>query len=378
MNQPPIPFNRPSITGRELEYVEQAVASGHLSGDGTFSKRCHELLSEAHDGSTVLLTPSCTAALEMCALLLQLEPGDEVLVPSFAFVTTANAFAMFGAKPVFCDVDPVTLNLDPDDVERKITARSRAMVALHYGGVACEMQRLSQLASRHGLELFEDNAHGLFGRCHGQPLGTFGSLSTLSFHETKNFGCGEGGALVVNRADWRDRAEILREKGTNRSRFFRGQVDKYTWVDLGSSYLPSELQAAFLFAQLEQHDVIQARRLEVWDRYADELGSWAAAREVQLPQVSPHCAHTAHLFQLLLPSLAERQRFIAHLGERGVQAVFHYQPLHLSDMGQRYGGQPGDCPVTEDVADRLVRLPLFYDLHEEEILRVLEAVRSFE
>lgn len=377
MTRPILPFNRPSVVGRELEHVETASRSGHLSGDGPYGRRCQELLSAHHRGATVLLTPSCTAALEMSALLLRLQPGDEVLVPSFAFVTTANAYAMFGARPVFCDIRPDTLNLDPDDVERKLNERTKAIVALHYGGVGCEMEPLQELADRHQLILLEDNAHGLFGRYRGQELGTFGAASTLSFHETKNFGCGEGGALVINRADWVERAEVLREKGTNRSRFFRGQVDKYSWVDLGSSYLPSELQAAFLLGQLEERTKVQARRQQIWQRYADELGAWSEAQGVALPTVPTPCEATAHVFQLLMPSLDARQRFIAHLKERGVMAVFHYQPLHRSVMGRRFGADPEDCPVSTDLADRLVRLPLFFDLEPEEQDLVIEAVHSF-
>ena len=373
-----IPFNRSAIVGREFELLEAAVAGGYLAGDGRFGKECGELLRESLDVASVLLTPSCTAALELAALLLRLQPGDEVIVPSFAFVTTASAFALFGAKPVFVDVDAATMNLDVGQVEARITPRTRAVVALHYGGVGCAMSELGELAETHGLEIVEDNAHGLFGRYRGQLLGTFGSVATQSFHETKNFSCGEGGALVINREGLVERAEILREKGTNRARFLRGQVDKYTWVDLGSSYLPSELQAAFLRAQLESRDLVQRKRNAHWHRYATELKAWAEHEGISMPLVPEDCEHTAHVFQLVLPSLEERQRFIAHMAEHRILVVFHYQPLHLSDVGRAFGGQAGDCPVSERLGDCLIRLPLFYDLSDEELDRVIEAATSFQ
>ncbi len=373
-----IPFNRLSAVGNEMAYLEAAITTCRLSGDGDFSSRCSDLMAHALGAPRVFLTPSCSAALELAALLLRLEPGDEVIVPSFAFVTTASAFALFGARPVFVDVCAKTLNLDMDAVGRSVTGKTRAVVALHYGGVACDMDRLAELAKRHDFEIIEDNAHGLFGSYRGQLLGTFGSVATQSFHETKNFGCGEGGAIIVNREDWIQRTEILREKGTDRSRFFRGQVDKYTWVDLGSSYLPSELQAAFLLGQLEQRHRVQQRRAQIWDRYFAELSGWASLKGVQLPHTPEGCEATAHLFFLVLPSLDERQRFISHLGERDILTVFHYQALHLSDVGRRFGGRSGDCPVAERAGDCLVRLPLFYSLSDDEVGRVIEAVQSFD
>jgi dTDP-4-amino-4,6-dideoxygalactose transaminase len=372
-----IPFNRPTFQGREQDYLAQAIANGHISGDGPFTRRCRELLEAALGVPRVLLTTSCTHALEMSALLLGLQPGDEVIVPSFTFVSTVNAFVLHGARPVFLDIRPDTLNLDEGLLEAAITPKTRAVVPVHYAGVGCEMDAINALAARHGVAVVEDNAHGLCGAYHGRPLGTFGRLATLSFHETKNFSCGEGGALLINDPDLIERAEIIREKGTNRSRFFRGQVDKYTWVDLGSSYLPSDLLAAILAAQLEMRDTIQAQRRRVWETYHAGLADWAAARGVRLPVVPAHCAQAFHMFYLLLPSLDMRTALIAHLKARGIQAVFHYLPLHLSDMGRQFGGRPGDCPVTEDVSDRLLRLPFFNTLSADELARVVDAVREF-
>jgi dTDP-4-amino-4,6-dideoxygalactose transaminase len=373
----PIPFNKPAMTGRELEYMQQALANGHISGDGAFSRRCHEALQAESGAARVLLTTSCTHALEMAALLLDLRPGDEVICPAFTFVSTVNAVALRGARPVFVDIRADTLNLDERLVEAAITPRTRAILVVHYAGVACEMDAIVALARRHGLAVVEDNAHGLFGRYRGRPLGSFGALSTLSFHETKNLTCGEGGALVINDPGMVERAEILREKGTNRARFFRGQVDKYTWVDVGSSYLPSDLLAAYLWAQLEAKGRIQARRQAIWARYAAALAPWAAAAGVRLPVVPAHCEHPAHLFYLLLPSLEARQALIAHLKARQILAVFHYQPLHLSEMGVALGGRPGQCPVTEEVADRLVRLPFYLSLDDADQARVIDGVTAF-
>jgi dTDP-4-amino-4,6-dideoxygalactose transaminase len=372
-----IPFNRATLTGAELQYITDAVARAHLAGDGEFTRRCSEVLQQQQGGVRVLLTSSCTHALEMCALLLRLEPGDEVIVPSFSFVSTVNAFVLRGATPVFADVRPDTLNIDERILDSLITPRTRAIVVLHYAGVGCELDAIVTMASRHGVALVEDNAHGLFARYRGQPLGSFGALSTLSFHETKNLTCGEGGALQINDPQFVERAEILRAKGTNRARFLRGQVDKYTWVDLGSSYLPSEISAAFLFAQLERSQEIQHRRRQLWGRYAGELAGWASARGVRLPIVPPHCDHPSHIFYLLMPDLDARQRLIAHLADRGVNAVFHYQPLHLSDMGLARGGRRGACPVTEAICDQLVRLPLYHSLSDEEQAHVIAAVRAF-
>jgi dTDP-4-amino-4,6-dideoxygalactose transaminase len=372
-----IPFNKAELTGNELRYIEEAVTGGHLSGDGPFTRRCNELLARVLGVPKVLLTTSCTHALEMCALLLQLEPGDEVIVPSFSFVTTVNAFVMHGARPVFVDIRPDTLNIDEERIAERITPRTKAIVVLHYAGVGCEMEPILALAERAGVPVIEDNAHGLFGRYRGRNLGTFGSLATQSFHETKNLTCGEGGALVINRAEWVSRAEILREKGTDRSRFFRGQVDKYTWVDVGSSYLPSEILAAFLWAQLEGREALQSRRARIWNRYREELAEWCEENGTTMPVVPAHCEQPWHAFYLILPSLRARQALIEHLKERGILAVFHYLPLHLSEMGQRWGGRPGDCPRTEDLSDRLLRLPLFSSLGADEQGDVIEAIRGF-
>jgi dTDP-4-amino-4,6-dideoxygalactose transaminase len=371
-----IPFNKPHLTGREHAYMAEAVADGHISGDGGFTRRCHTLLERSLGVPKALLTTSCTHALEMAAILLDIKPGDEVIVPSFTFVSTVNAFILRGAKPVFCDVRPDTLNMDERLLPDLITSQTRAIVPVHYGGVGCEMDTIMDLAEQKGIAVVEDNAHGLFGAYRGKKLGTFGCLATQSFHETKNLHCGEGGALLVNDPALVERAEIIREKGTNRSRFFRGQVDKYTWVDLGSSYLPSDLLAAFLLAQLEHIEDIQASRRRLWEYYNTNLADWAEARGVQLPHIPPHCDQAYHLFYLLMPSLDDRQRLIAGLKERGILSVFHYLPLHISPMGERFGGRPGDCPVTESISDRLVRLPFYNDLTEADQERVVAAIRE--
>ncbi len=373
-----IPFNKPTLCGKEMTYISQALARGHISGDGFFTKRCRALLEEALGVSHVLLTTSCTHALEMAAILLEIEPGDEVVVPSFTFVSTVNAFVLRGAHPVFADVRPDTLNLDEGKLEALVTPRTKAIVPVHYAGVACEMDAIREIARRHGVTVVEDNAHGLFAKYKGRYLGTMGALATQSFHETKNFSCGEGGALLINDPAYKERAEIVREKGTNRSRFFRGQVDKYTWVDVGSSYLPSDMLAAFLYAQLEAREAIQARRREIWERYATGLNDWAEHNDVRLPHVPAHCEQSYHMFYILLPSLETRQEFIAYLKEWGILSVFHYLPLHLSAMGKQFGGQEGDCPVTEEVSDRLLRLPFYNDLAEEEQHEVITIIRRFE
>jgi dTDP-4-amino-4,6-dideoxygalactose transaminase len=373
-----IPFNRPCLTGSEMTYISQAIQSGHASGDGAYTKKCHALLEQALGVPKVLLTTSCTHALEMSALLLDIRPGDEVIVPDFAFVTTVNGFVLRGARPVFADIRADTLNLDETRLEALITPRTKAIVPIHYAGVGCEVDTIMDIAQRHGVPVVEDNAHGLFGKYKGRYLGTFGSLATQSFHETKNFHCGEGGALLINDMQYAERAEIIREKGTNRSRFFRGQVDKYTWVDVGSSYLPSDMLAAFLLAQLEARASIQAKRQRIWEQYNTELQVWAHTHQVQMPCVPSYCEQTYHMFYLLLPSLNVRQALIAHLKSRDILSVFHYLPLHLSDMGRQLGGKPGDCPVTEDLSDRLLRLPFYNDLTENDQATVIEAIQSFD
>ena len=372
-----IPFNRPALVGAEAQYINEALRSGHLSGDGSFSRRCHELLESTLGVRKALLTTSCTDALEMAALLLDMKPADEVIVPSFTFVSTANAFVLRGARPVFADIRPDTLNIDETKLPSLITPRTRAIVVVHYAGVGCEMDAIEAVANQHGVAVVEDNAHGLFGRYRGRWLGTFGALATQSFHETKNVTCGEGGALLINEPSFIERAEILREKGTNRSRFFRGQVDKYSWVDVGSSFLLSDLQAAFLAAQLERWQDIQRRREHIWTAYARGLSDWAREHGVGLPIVPEDCEQAFHMFYLVMPSLAMRQALIAHLKARDIMAVFHYLPLHLSDMGRRFGGRPGACPVTEDISDRLVRLPFFYDLGGTDQERIISATLDF-
>ncbi|MCK6539908.1 MAG: dTDP-4-amino-4,6-dideoxygalactose transaminase [Anaerolineales bacterium] len=373
----PIPFNRPTTVGKEIEYVQQALQNSHISGDGQFTKKAHALLEETIGVPKVLLTTSCTHALEMSALLLDLKEGDEVIVPSFTFVSTINAFVLRNAKPVFADVRPDTLNIDESKLEALITPRTRAIVVVHYAGVGCEMDAILEIANRHGIPVVEDNAHGLFGKYKGKQLGTFGVMATQSFHETKNFTSGEGGALLINDPKYIEDAEILREKGTNRSRFFRGQVDKYTWVNIGSSYLPSDMLAAFLLAQLEEREQIQARRRQIWETYYTELGAWAEENHVRMPFVPAHCEQTYHMFYMLFPNLEKRQAAIAHLKERSIQAVFHYLPLHLSPMGEKYAGKEGDCPVTEQISDQLLRLPFYTNLTEEDQARVIEALKEF-
>lgn len=372
-----IPFNRPYVAGATFDRIREAVDNLHLSGDGPLTRRCQELIEGELGVPRALLTTSCTHALELAALLLDIEPGDEVIVPSFTFVSTANAFVLRGARPVFVDVRPDTLNIDETRIEQAITPRTRAAVVMHYAGIGCEMEVIGEIASRRELALVEDNAHGLLGRYDGKPLGGFGRCATLSFHETKNFSCGEGGALLLNDPADAARAEILREKGTDRSRFFRGEVDKYSWVDLGSSYVPSEILAAVLLAQLEMRVAIQEQRGRLWQTYHEQLAAWAGEHEVQLPAVPERCENPYHLFYLVLGSLAQRDALIEHLGRRGIHAVFHYVPLHLSEMGRRLAAAPAVCPVTERVSDGLVRLPFYNELTESDQARVIEAVRSF-
>ena len=378
MNTYPIPFNRPSIVGKELYYISQAIHNGYSAGDGAFTKKCNTFLEDALGLPKALLTTSCTHALELAALLLDIQPGDEVIVPSFTFVSTPNAFVLRGAKPVFVDIRPDTLNMDETQLEHLITPRTKAIVPVHYAGVGCEMDVICQIASKQNIAVVEDNAHGLFGKFKGKFLGTFGTFAAQSFHETKNFTCGEGGALLINDPKYIERAEIIREKGTNRSRFFRGQVDKYTWVDVGSSYLPSDLLAAFLYAQLQARDEIQNKRQEIWECYYNRLQPWAEKFAVGLPVIPSYCEQSYHMFYLLLPDIETRQNLIDHLKERGILSVFHYLPLHLSNMGRQFGGSEGDCPVTEDISDRLLRLPFYNDLSEDDQEMVIEAIYEFE
>ena len=372
-----VDFNRPITVGNEFEYMRQAIENVHISGDGPFTKKCHEFLEHELGVPKALLTTSCTHALEMSAILLDIQPGDEVIIPDFTFVSTVNSFVLRGATPRFIDVRPDTLNLDESKLEALITPRTKAIVPVHYAGVGCEMNSIMEIANRHNIAVVEDNAHGLFGKYKGRYLGTFGSMASQSFHETKNFTSGEGGALLINDETLIERAEIIREKGTNRSRFFQGQVDKYTWVDMGSSYLPSDMLAAFLFAQFEQREKIQLHRKQVWEIYAAGLKDWAAAHNVRLPYIPVHCEQSYHMFYLLLPTLDLRQKLISYLRERGIYSVFHYLPLHLSDMGQKFGGREGDCPVTECVSDQLIRLPFHNALTSNEQEIVIESIREF-
>jgi dTDP-4-amino-4,6-dideoxygalactose transaminase len=372
-----VDFNRPVPLGNEYEYIRQAIESGHISGDGSFTKKCHAFLENELGVNKALLTTSCTHALEMSAILLDINPGDEVIIPDFTFVSTVNAFVLRGAQPIFLDIRADTLNLDESKLEAAITPRTRAIVPVHYAGVGCEMDSIMAIAKRHKIAVVEDNAHGLFGKYKGKYLGTFGALATQSFHETKNFTSGEGGALLINDPFLAERAEIVREKGTNRSRFFRGQVDKYTWVDIGSSYLPSDILAAFLFAQFEQREKIQTHRKNIWEMYHTALKDWAEKHGVQLPHIPEDREQAYHMFYMLLPNLDLRQKFIMFLRERGIYSVFHYLPLHLSDMGQSFGGNAGDCPVTERVSDQLVRLPYHNLLTNSDQEQVIDAILDF-
>jgi dTDP-4-amino-4,6-dideoxygalactose transaminase len=372
-----ISFNSPELMGREFEYMREAAERRHLSGNGYFTKLCEDRLRQELGAEKILLTTSCTAALEMTAILLNIQPGDEVIVPSFTFVSGANAFVLRGAKPIFVDIRPDTLNINEALIEERISSRTKAIVIVHYAGVACEMEPLLAISKKHGIPIVEDNAHGLFGKYRGRALGSFGTFATQSFHETKNFFCGEGGALVVNEPSFVERAEILWEKGTNRKKFFAGLVDKYTWVDIGSSFLLSDLLAAFLFAQFEEADQIQSLRRGVWQYYYDCLQPRAPALGITLPQVPPDCDHAAHLFHILLPSQAVRDNLITYLRSRGIGSAFHYIPLHLSPMGRQFGYREGDCPVTEDVSGRLLRLPFYNRLARENQERVTSAISEF-
>jgi dTDP-4-amino-4,6-dideoxygalactose transaminase len=371
-----IPFNRPHATGREFDYVREAIENGHLAGSGPFTDRCRRWLRERIGSDHVLLTHSCTAALEMAVMLLDVGPGDEVVMPSFTFVSTATAVVVRGGTPVFVDVRPDTLNIDEERVREAITPATKAVLIVHYAGVGCAMSELSAIADETGVALVEDAAHGILATYEGRPLGGFGPLAALSFHETKNVHCGEGGALLINDPTFRERAEILLDKGTNRQRFFRGQVDKYTWVDVGSSYAPSEINAAFLWAQLEDAEEITARRLAIWSRYHEAFAGLEERGIARRPVTPAGCVHNAHMYYLLLPDLDSRTQLIAELKESGIHAVFHYVPLHSSEAGRRYGRAAGDLTVTDDASERLVRLPLWPGMTDNEVERVLVAVES--
>ncbi|EXI88304.1 MAG: UDP-4-amino-4-deoxy-L-arabinose--oxoglutarate aminotransferase [Candidatus Accumulibacter regalis] len=361
-----IPFNKPYMTGRELWYIAQAHAAGQLAGDGAFTLKCHAWLEARTGAHKALLTHSCTAALEMAAVLANLQPGDEVIMPSYTFVSTANAFVLRGAVPVFVDIRADTLNIDETRIEAAITERTRAIVPVHYAGVACEMDTIMDIARRHGLVVIEDAAQGIMSAYKGRPLGSIGDLGALSFHETKNIISGEGGALLVNNTGFAERAEIIREKGTNRARFFRGQVDKYTWIDVGSSYLPSELVAAFLYAQMEEAETITRQRLATWNSYHQWFAEIENKGAVRRPVVPAHCSHNAHMYYLLLPGLEQRGTFIEELRKNGIQSVFHYVPLDRAPCGQRVGRVHGELTNTWDLSDRLVRLPLWIGVDEHQ------------
>lgn len=378
-NEISIPFNIAYLTGKEERYVADSLASRQLTGDGSFTERASLLLSERVGGGHCMLTTSCTHALEMTAILLDLQPGDEVIMPSFTFVSTGNAYVLRGAVPVFVDCRDDTLNIDERLIEEAITERTKAIVVVHYGGIACEMDAILDIAARRDIAVIEDNAHGLGGTYKGKPLGSFGVMATQSFHATKNIQCGEGGALVINDESYFERAEIIREKGTNRSQFFRGMVDKYRWVDVGSSYLPSDLLAAVLTAQLESFDDIQARRQKIWSHYDSALGSWAERHGVATPIVEKNREQPAHLYFLLMPSHEDQRGLLNHLADNGVLGTFHYVPLDSAPFGVASGRTgPRGCPVTASASDRLVRLPLYGDLTESECSRVVDAVMSYD
>ena len=372
-----IGFNVPPYTGREIDYIREAAASHHICGDGDFTKRCNRWLEERFHARKALLTTSGTTALDMSALLCGLEAGDEVILPSYTFSSTATAFVLAGAKLVFVDIRPDTMNLDERKIEDAVTPRTRVIVPVHYAGVSCDMDVILSVARRHGLKVVEDAAQGVMSSWRGKPLGTMGDFGCYSFHETKNFSMGEGGALLIREEEPIERAEILREKGTNRSRFFRGQVDKYTWVDVGDSYLPSELNAAYLWAQLEQADEMYARRMAAWQRYDEVLRPLAAEGRFEVPVIPEGCVHNAHMYYLKCRDLAERTAFIAFMKARGVQCVFHYVPLHSAPAGLKFGRFHGEDEYTTRESERLVRLPLYDSITPEDQERVLEGVKAF-
>lgn len=371
-----VPFNKPYVTGRELGYIDEAIANHHLSGDGPFTKKCHAWLQEHTGCQNALLTHSCTAALEMAAILADLQPRDEVIMPSYTFVSTANAFVLRSAVPVFVDIRSDTLNIDETKIEAAITPRTKAIVPVHYAGVGCEMTAIMEIAGRHDLLVIEDAAQGVGAVYKGQPLGGIGHLGTLSFHETKNIMSGEGGALLINDPRFGERAEIIREKGTNRSQFFRGEVEKYTWIDIGSSYLPSEITAAFLWAQMEEAERITARRRAIWSRYHEAFAGLEAQERLRRPRVPKHCSHNAHMYYLLFPDAGQRTRAIEIMKDRGINAVFHYVPLHSSRAGRRYCRTNGPLEATEDLSRQLLRLPLYVGMTEAEQDEVVKTVCS--
>lgn len=371
-----IPFNKPFMTGKEIYYIAEANYNGMLAGDGPFTKRCHAWLEAQTGCEKALLTHSCTASLEIAAILADIQPGDEIIMPSYTFVSTANAFVLRGGIPVFIDVRHDTLNIDETLIEAAITPRTKAIVVVHYAGVACEMDAIMDIARQHDLLVIEDAAQGIMSTYKGRPLGAIGHMGAYSFHETKNIISGEGGALLTNGHRFSERAEIIREKGTNRSQFFRGQVDKYTWVDIGSSYLPGEITAAFLWAQIEEAETITARRLQLWSNYHKAFEELESRGNVRRPIVPLNCAHNAHMYYLLFSGLAERTAMIEYLKKQGIFSVFHYVPLHSSPFGKTHGRTAGNMKVTNLAADHLLRLPLWIGLEEKQ-QRVIDAVMSF-
>ncbi len=362
-----IPFNKPYMTGKELWYIAQAHAKGHLAGDGSFTKLCNQWIEQRTGSTKALLTHSCTAGLEMAAMLADVQPGDEVIMPSYTFVSTANAFVLRGAVPVFIDIRADTLNLDERLIEAAITPRTRAIVPVHYAGVGCEMDAIMSLAAKHQLLVIEDAAQGVMSSYKGRPLGSIGDMAAISFHETKNLISGEGGALLVNNERFVERAEIIREKGTNRGQFFRGQVDKYTWVDIGSSYLPGEIIAAFLWAQMEEVEPITRRRLAMWNTYHQWFAEPERAGKLRRPVIPGHCTHNAHMYYVLLPDLERRTAVMDKLRKAEVHSVFHYVPLHSAPAGKKYGRAVGDLTVTDDISDRLLRLPMWVGMEETQV-----------
>lgn len=372
-----IPFNKPFATSKELEYLSQAIANGHLSGNGEFTKKCHAWLESQIGCNQALLTHSCTAALEMAAILADIQSGDEVIMPSYTFVSTANAFVLRGGIPVFVDIHPDTLNLDESKIEAAITAKTKAIAPVHYAGVGCEMDEIMDIAQRYNLLVIEDAAQGVNSTYKGQPLGSIGHLAAISFHETKNVICGEGGALLINGSEFGNRAEIIWHKGTNRTQFFQGLVDKYTWVDIGSSYLPSEINAAFLWAQLESADKITQKRLDIWQQYHEAFAELESQGYVRRPIIPDQCQHNAHMYYLLLADLDSRTTLIDKLKTCGINSVFHYIPLHSSPAGIKYGRVSGTMDVTDNISSRLLRLPIFYELTDEQIQVVINAIKKF-
>jgi dTDP-4-amino-4,6-dideoxygalactose transaminase len=372
-----IPFNKPFIAGKELYYIAQAVALGNIAADGHFTQECSAMLEKRFGIQRVLMTPSCTAALEMAAILCDLKPGDEVIVPSYTFVSTVNAFVRLGARPVFVDIRPDTLNIDENLIEQAVTPNTRAIFPVHYAGVGCHMDRIMAIAARHGLWVVEDAAQGVNAFYEDKALGSIGHMGAYSFHETKNYICGEGGALCINDPRFVERAEIIRDKGTNRKQFFRGLVDKYTWVDIGSSYVPSEISCAFLYAQLELLEEIAARRRASYEFYRRALKPLEVEGLLRLPRIPEDCRSNYHMFYILLRDRRARDELLSHLKSQNITAVFHYIPLHSSPMGQTFGCAESDLPVTNDISGRVLRLPLYYDITEEEQARVVDGIRAF-